>query len=71
MSIKNEIPSAPSSELIRILTLMFKTFETNFMGTINVLEASVKLKKVKTILVVTTDKVYENINKAKRSFITM
>ena len=43
-----------------------ETFETNFMGTVNILNASVKLKKLKTILVVTTDKVYENNEKKKK-----
>ena len=37
-----------------------ETFETNIMGTINILNASVKLKGLKTVLVVTTDKVYKN-----------
>lgn len=40
-----------------------ETFETNIMGTINILNASVKLKELKAILVVTTDKVYKNNEK--------
>ena len=60
------IHMAAQSKVIDGYNYPVKTFETNFMGTINVLEASVKLKKVKTILVVTTDKVYENINKVKK-----
>ena len=39
-----------------------ETFETNIMGTINLLEATKKLKNLKAALVVTTDKVYKNIN---------
>lgn len=36
------------------------TFETNTMGTVNVLEASKFCRNLKTIIVVTTDKCYEN-----------
>jgi CDP-glucose 4,6-dehydratase len=39
-----------------------ETFETNIMGTINLLEATKKLKNLKATLVVTTDKVYKNNN---------
>ncbi len=38
----------------------YLTYETNVIGTINVLEACRKCKSIKTILNVTTDKVYEN-----------
>lgn len=38
-----------------------ETYETNVMGTLNVLEASRKCKSVRAIVNVTTDKVYENI----------
>ena len=38
------------------------TFETNVMGTLNVLEAVGLQKNVKGLLVVTTDKVYRNLN---------
>lgn len=37
-----------------------ETFETNVMGTVNVLEASRNCKSLKTILVITTDKCYDN-----------
>ena len=60
------IHMAAQSKVIDGYNYPVKTFETNFMGTINVLEASVKLKKVKTLLVVTTDKVYENSNRVKK-----
>jgi CDP-glucose 4,6-dehydratase len=36
------------------------TFETNIMGTVNLLESFRKTKSVRQIIVVTTDKVYEN-----------
>jgi CDP-glucose 4,6-dehydratase len=38
-----------------------ETFEVNVVGTSNVLEASSALKKKCTIIIITTDKVYENI----------
>ncbi len=36
------------------------TYETNVIGTLNVLEAARKCKSVKAIVLITTDKVYEN-----------
>ena len=39
------------------------TFETNVMGTINVLKASQQLSALKAQLIITTDKVYKNIDK--------
>ena len=42
---------------------IIKTYETNFMGTINIIEISKKIKSVKTLLITTTDKVYKNNNK--------
>ena len=36
------------------------TYETNVIGTLNVLEAARKCKTVKAIVLITTDKVYEN-----------
>ena len=39
-----------------------ETFETNVMGTVNLLEASFKTDSVQAIVVVTTDKVYRNYN---------
>ncbi len=39
-----------------------ETFETNVMGTVNVLEAARKLDNLKALLLVTTDKVYQNNN---------
>lgn len=38
-----------------------ETFDTNIMGTANVLSALRKLKKKCTVVIVTTDKVYENL----------
>jgi len=42
-----------------------KTIETNAIGTFNVLEAVSKLTTVKANLIITTDKVYRNINQKK------
>ena len=39
-----------------------KTFESNVLGTLNVLESTRALKNLKATLVVTTDKVYKNYN---------
>jgi CDP-glucose 4,6-dehydratase len=39
-----------------------ETFNTNVMGTINLLEATRALKNLKAVLIVTTDKVYKNFN---------
>jgi CDP-glucose 4,6-dehydratase len=36
------------------------TFETNIMGTINIIEAAMKVNSVKSVINVTSDKVYEN-----------
>ena len=43
------------------------TFETNVMGTANLLEAASRSDSVKAVIVVTTDKVYENLG-LKRNF---
>ena len=40
----------------------YSTFETNVMGTINLFEAAHVSKKIKNIIVITTDKVYKNSN---------
>ena len=39
-----------------------ETFDTNVLGTLNVLEATRSLKNLKATLVITTDKVYKNHN---------
>lgn len=39
------------------------TFETNILGTAHILEISRKLKKIKSIVVITTDKCYEDLKK--------
>lgn len=41
------------------------TFNTNIIGTANLLEAGRQIKKVKAVIVITTDKVYENTNSGK------
>jgi CDP-glucose 4,6-dehydratase len=40
-----------------------ETFQTNVMGTINVLQASLETPSVKGLIVSTTDKVYKNVEK--------
>ena len=42
-----------------------ETFETNVMGTINVLDSAFKTDSVKAVVVVTTDKVYRNDNSGR------
>jgi len=39
------------------------TYETNVIGTINVLKASQSLEELRAQLIITTDKVYKNVNK--------
>jgi CDP-glucose 4,6-dehydratase len=39
-----------------------ETFETNVIGTLNVLEAAKKLENLQAALIITTDKVYKNLN---------
>jgi len=39
------------------------TFETNVMGTLNVLKASQQVRDLKAQLIITTDKVYKNLSK--------
>lgn len=41
------------------------TFETNLMGTVNLLESAREIKSVKAIVLVTSDKVYENFETHK------
>ena len=36
-----------------------ETFDTNFSGTLNILEAVRKIKKIKSTVIITTDKVYD------------
>jgi CDP-glucose 4,6-dehydratase len=43
-----------------------KTFETNVLGTANVLNAAFQTSTVRAVAVVTTDKVYKNTNDGKR-----
>jgi len=38
------------------------TFETNVLGTLNLLEATKELSNLKSTLIITTDKVYKNYN---------
>ena len=48
-----------------------ETFEVNVMGTANVLEASTTFSEIKSIGVITTDKVYRNNSQNIRGFIEM
>ena len=42
-----------------------ETFETNVVGTLNVLEATKQLKNLQAVLIITTDKVYKNHNQLR------
>jgi len=42
------------------------TFETNVLGTVNILEASFRSDSMQIVLVSTTDKVYKNTNSSKK-----
>ena len=44
----------------------YDTITTNIVGTTNILELSTKYKFVKSIVIITTDKVYKNLNKKIR-----
>lgn len=44
-------------------TLPVETFETNVMGTVNVLEACREIDGLRTIVAITTDKVYANLER--------
>ena len=39
-----------------------KTFETNVMGTVNILDICLQFESVKSVAIITTDKVYKNSN---------
>ena len=59
------IHMAAQSKVIDGFIYPVKTFETNILGTINILNASIKLINLKTVLIVSSDKVYENIKYKK------
>ena len=42
------------------------TYLTNFVGTLNILEICRNITKIKSICIVTSDKVYKNLNKIKK-----
>ena len=47
--------------LVRYSYLLPKeTFDTNFLGSLNILECVRKIKKIKSTIIITTDKVYDN-----------
>lgn len=43
----------------------YSTFDINFRGTLNILEVTKKYKFIKSVICVTSDKVYENVGKIK------
>lgn len=45
-----------------------ETYKTNIIGTLNILKCIKENKKIKTCLITTTDKVYENINLKKKRY---
>ncbi len=45
----------------------YDTVQTNVIGTTNILDLSFKNKSVKSVIIITTDKVYKNLNKKKDS----
>ena len=55
------IHMAAQSKVIDGFIYPVKTFETNILGTINILNSSIRLNNLKSILIVSSDKVYENI----------
>ena len=54
---------AAQSLVIESFKNPINTIETNILGTANLLEISKEIKSLKTIIIVTTDKVYSNKNK--------
>tara|TARA_B100000927_G_scaffold231352_1_gene191387 strand:- start:166 stop:1242 length:1077 start_codon:yes stop_codon:yes gene_type:complete len=55
-----------------LVTLSFKkpvdTFQTNVIGTLNLLEAAKNVKSVKSVVIITTDKVYK-VNTTSKSYV--
>jgi CDP-glucose 4,6-dehydratase len=51
---------AAQSIVRKSFQIPIETYATNIMGTVNLLEASSKLKNLKSIIVVTSDKCYQN-----------
>jgi CDP-glucose 4,6-dehydratase len=54
---------AAQSLVRRSYRIPFETFEINVNGTLNVLKASEECSNLKSRLIITTDKVYKNVNK--------
>jgi CDP-glucose 4,6-dehydratase len=57
---------AAQSLVLKSFQEPLETFETNCMGTANTLKAAFATPSVKAVLVITTDKVYQNNNSGKR-----
>ena len=49
--------------LVRKAINPIETIKTNVIGTANILEVCRQIKSIKTIIIVTTDKCYENIER--------
>ena len=64
------IHMAAQSKVIDSLNFPVETFETNFMGTVNILNVSVKLRKVKTILIIKLIK-FMKIQIKQKNFLRM
>jgi CDP-glucose 4,6-dehydratase len=56
---------AAQSLVIESYKKPYSTFDINFRGTLNILEISKKYKFIKSVICVTSDKVYENLGKIK------
>lgn len=52
---------AAQSSVLESYNKPMSTVSTNVIGTINVLEAVKKVKSIKSVIIVTTDKVYQNL----------
>ena len=57
---------AAQSQVIKSYDFPVETFETNVSGTLNVLNGMSKIKSLKAVLIVTTDKVYKNLGTLHR-----
>jgi CDP-glucose 4,6-dehydratase len=65
-SVKTVIHMAAQPLVLQSYQTPAKTFETNVMGTVNILDAAFNSNTVEAIIAVTTDKVYENKNTGRK-----
>jgi CDP-glucose 4,6-dehydratase len=54
---------AAQSLVFRSYSDPLETFKTNIIGSLNIIEASRKIKSIKSVVIVTSDKCYKNIEK--------